>query len=693
MNEGHTPSPLLEIAELLTEDCSDYEKLRRLGAQIGLLYRMPQGVILLREGASSKPLDLDFGSPTHSPALEAFRTRAVAARGPLVERDAAGSLRAAFPIRSGARHHGTLLVQGSRKTELSDEEHKGLETLARLMATCLDRAHLQKLEHDRRARFECVSEVARVVHTEGDLEAALQRTGEILARAIQYHRIILVDRRPSGGFGVRTVSAPSGSKPAQVRVHTDLEAKNASRLEAVLMRRRTLTVYPQTDEDLLGEPTLLEGIGRYVIVPISSGPSLLGALAFGFEGHRPTPEWDVLLIEEVALHFVAALLRERRARTPSHAGLEAEDGLRTLGELVAGVAHDFNNVLSAILGRAQMLKHQVQGGDHRHSLEVIEKAALDGASTVRRIQEFAKKSVDALAPVDVDQLARDGHARAETKLAQRSPEHSVQLALELGASASVLGSPSELRQVLTNLIYNAADAMPEGGRLTVRTGQDEATARAWFEVEDTGMGMSPETRQHMFDPFFTTKGRDGTGLGLSVSYQVVQRHGGEFTVHSEEGRGSRIRVALPALGQTRPTLDRAAVGKGPSPLLRRTQTCGSILLIDDDTAVRDTLAEILVSEGHEVVSVRGGAEGLSTLEAGTFDLVLTDLGMPDMNGWEVAERVRAKDPGMPVGVITGWGASLDEARLEEFGVDLILAKPFRYDQVLEVVRKVLGTRR
>jgi CheY-like chemotaxis protein len=212
-------------------------------------------------------------------------------------------------------------------------------------------------------------------------------------------------------------------------------------------------------------------------------------------------------------------------------------------------------------------------------------------------------------------------------------------------------------------------------------------------VEDTGSGMSDETRQRMFDPFFTTKGAEGTGLGLSVSYQVIQRHGGEFSVFSEEGKGSRIRVALPALGQARPVAAPPNPVKGPSPLLQRTRTCGSILLIDDDAAVRETLAEILVSKGHEVVGASGGAEGLKALEAGTFDLVLTDLGMPDMNGWEVAERIRTLSPGTPIGVITGWGASLDEARLEEYGVDLILAKPFRFDQVLEVVGNVLSARR
>lgn len=692
MNDREEPSPLFKIAELLTEDCADRDKLRALGAQVGALYRLREGSLYLQASPDAEPERLPLGSSSDPATEDAFLHRALAAKGPLFEREGDGVLRVALPIKSGVRGHGLLLLRGARKTELSPEERQGLSTLARLMAACLDRARLQALEQARRGRFECISEVARLVHGEPDLEAALQRTTELLARTMQFRRVLLVDRRPSGSFGVRTVSAPTADRPAQVRVHPDLAAEPATRLESILARRRTLAVYPRTDEDLLGEAAFLEGVERYVLVPIASGPTLLGALAFGFEGHRPTPETDIELIEEVALHYVAALLRERRARAPSNAGLEAEDGLRTLGELVAGVAHDFNNVLSAILGRAQMLKHQITEKDARGSLEVIEKAALDGASTVRRIQEFAKKSVDALAPVAVNELARDGYARAETRLAQRSRADAVTLSLELGPAASVLGSPSELRQVLTNLIYNAADAMPRGGRLTIRTGQDEATARAWFEVEDTGSGMGEETRQRMFDPFFTTKGQEGTGLGLSVSYQVVQRHGGEFNVHSEEGRGSRIRVALPALGQVRPSPGPTPPGKGPSLLLQRTRTCGSILLIDDDAAVRETLAEILVSEGHEVVSARGGAEGLETLEQGTFDLVLTDLGMPDMNGWEVAERVRAKCPGIPVGVITGWGASLDQARLAEFGVDLILPKPFRYDQVLEVVRRALGGR-
>ncbi len=693
MSEAVTPSPLLRIAELLTEDCSLPDNLRAIGFQVGLLCRLPEGFVLGIHAHDARRLDIEIGAPTLSPELADFRARALQAKGLLVERDAHGVLRTAAPMRSGVRSHGVLVLQGQRTTELGEDEARGLETIARLIASGIERSQLQRMEAARRARLESLSEITRIIHSEADLETALQRSTEILFRAMAFGRLMLLDRRPSGSYGVRTVSAPTDDKPAQVRVHTDLEPGAAARLETALTRRRTLVVYSQSGEDLVGEAAFLEGLGRYVLVPISSGPAILGALALGFAGTKPTPETDVQLIEEAALNFVAALLRQRRPRTPSSAGLEVEDGLRTLGELVAGVAHDFNNVLSAILGRAQMLKNQSPEADTKHSIEVIEKAALDGANTVRRIQEFAKRSVEALAPIAVNDLARDGHARAETKLANRGQSGGVELLLELGPSGAVLGSPSELRQVLTNLIYNAADAMPNGGRLTIRTGQDPQSARAWFEVEDTGLGMSEETRRRMFDPFFTTKGRAGTGLGLSVSYQVIQRHGGEFAVHSEEGRGSRIRVALPALGQARTALDPPKAAKGPSPLLQRTQTCGTILLIDDDTAVRETLAEILVSQGHEVVSANGGAEGLKAVELGTFDLVLTDLGMPDMNGWEVAERIRALSPGTPVGVITGWGASLDQARLTEYGVNLILAKPFRYDHVVEVVSKVLLTRR
>jgi CheY-like chemotaxis protein len=199
----------------------------------------------------------------------------------------------------------------------------------------------------------------------------------------------------------------------------------------------------------------------------------------------------------------------------------------------------------------------------------------------------------------------------------------------------------------------------------------------------------------MFNPFFTTKGTRGTGLGLSVSDSIVQRHRGEFDVWSEKGAGTRIRVWLP--------VENADHTRGPAAPRPPSVPRGSaappepgknarILVIDDDDAVLDVLADILRTGEHEVVAARSGEDGLARFKSGWFDLVFTDLGMPGMNGWEVAAGVKALRPGTPVGLITGWGASLDEKRMRDRGVDLIVSKPFRYHDVLALVSEAMQLR-
>jgi CheY-like chemotaxis protein len=243
----------------------------------------------------------------------------------------------------------------------------------------------------------------------------------------------------------------------------------------------------------------------------------------------------------------------------------------------------------------------------------------------------------------------------------------------------VFGSPSELREVVTNIVFNAIEAMPEGGTITLSS-QPHGN---WVEVRirDTGTGMPEEVRKRIFDPFFTTKGVTNSGLGLSVSYGIVKRHGGEILVESEPGKGTTFVLHLPMIHKEEQVKEEVIPAKEVRP--------AKILIIDDEDAVRDVLSRILKTQGHEVVSVSSGEEGIDRFKTETFDLVFTDLGMPKMSGWEVGRILKGMNGKVPIAIITGWGMELDREKMKESGVDLVISKPFQFDRVLRLVSEAL----
>jgi len=236
-----------------------------------------------------------------------------------------------------------------------------------------------------------------------------------------------------------------------------------------------------------------------------------------------------------------------------------------------------------------------------------------------------------------------------------------------------------LREVLTNIVFNAIEAMPEGGTIMLSS-QSHGN---WVEVRirDTGTGMPEEVRKRIFDPFFTTKGVTNSGLGLSVSYGIVKRHGGEILVESEPGKGTTFILHLPLIHMEEQAKDEVIPAKEVRP--------AKILVIDDEDSVRDVLSRILKTQGHEVVSVSSGEEGIDRFETEIFDLVFTDLGMPKMSGWEVGRILKGMNAKVPIAIITGWGMELDREKMKESGIDLVISKPFQFDRVLRLVSEAL----
>jgi CheY-like chemotaxis protein/anti-sigma regulatory factor (Ser/Thr protein kinase) len=310
-------------------------------------------------------------------------------------------------------------------------------------------------------------------------------------------------------------------------------------------------------------------------------------------------------------------------------------------------------------------------------------AAEDAAATVRRIRSFAHQTPgDEFARVDVGELLRDAVEITRTRWENdaRSRGLSYEVALDAPCALHALGNASELREVFVNLIVNAIDAMPAGGRLSI--GCRRRGGRLQLSFRDDGAGMTEDVQARIFEPFFTTKGAQGTGLGLFVSYGIIERHEGHISVASSRGRGTMFMIDLPCVEPNAPT------AQTPDARVDGAQEITlSILVVDDEEAVRETLAEMLKALGHDVKVADGGRSAMSALEAGRFDLVFTDLSMPEMDGWEVAREVRRRSPQTRIVVVTGYGRDASPTPADA-PADIVIGKPFNFAQVEEVLAQL-----
>jgi signal transduction histidine kinase/CheY-like chemotaxis protein len=361
--------------------------------------------------------------------------------------------------------------------------------------------------------------------------------------------------------------------------------------------------------------------------------------------------------------------------------------LSALGQLASGVAHDFNNSLASILGRSELLLKHTEDPKMKRGLEIIAKSALDGAKTVKRIQDFARqRSEHDFELVSVDQMLLDVSeiTRPRWRDGAEAKNVHIHLDLENRSNAHISGDVSELRDVLVNLIFNAVHAMPMGGHLTLSG--EVVDDQVILSVIDTGVGMPPEVRSRVFDPFFTTKGVEGMGLGLAVAYGVIRRHQGTFEVDSELGKGSTFRIKLPVAAIGNHSHNNSKSGVPGTPLRRPNMI--RILVVDDEEEVRNLLREILEDADCEAITASHGYDGLKLFDEGAFDAVFTDLGMPGMSGWELARAIRQKDKHVPVAIITGWGEAVSSSEREVAQVDWVLSKPFSMAQIGDIAQEV-----
>jgi PAS domain S-box-containing protein len=393
-----------------------------------------------------------------------------------------------------------------------------------------------------------------------------------------------------------------------------------------------------------------------------------------------------LFNEQNHLVGVIALLRDVTEQQREQERSQQADKLRALGQLASGVAHNFNNALAAVLGYTQLSIPKVRGSEVEKYLRVVEQSAKDAARMVERIQNFARarSRTDEFLPIRLSDIVHDALDITRPRWRHDAEALGVKydMLLDWQADEEVLvnGEPSELREVFVNIIFNALDAMPKGGRMEIRATADDECVKLSFT--DTGGGMTEEIKRRVFEPFFTTKGVAGLGMGLSETYRIVERHGGRIEVESQPRRGAVFTILLPIAQM--PNYQSA------SALSASSVRGASVLVIDDEEHVRNVLAALLTELGHDVTIAASPEEALRLIEDREFNIVFTDLAMPKTDGIATATEIKARCPQTKVVLMSGYGPEgAGERAAASRAIDATLSKPFRVFEIQNALRLLL----
>jgi PAS domain S-box-containing protein len=711
---------LLNITNALTSTLDPTETMRRvareiartLGADMVGAYLADAEHTCLRPIAGYRvPKELhqkfmEFPIPIvgHPVMEEAWRTREAvwsndAASDPRIDRESF----ARFPHRSllfvpmivkGEPIGGFFVIWWEERRQLTPEEIRLVKGISDQAAMLIENARLYSEATRRRREAEELARLARML-TES-LDAA-----DVGERIVESSLLLL-----GGRFSVLRLQQPDGSLKL---IASRGDARTLGRLLPIIpagvgvVGRAVVEGRPAWSADVFGDPSLslpedmrrhVEGLGlsAYLAVPLRVKREIVGVIGICDEAGRNFSQAEVALLQTFADQAAIALENSRlygdlraalRAVEESQQRIVQGERLRALGEMAGGVAHDFNNVLAIIVGRAEVLLNETEDPELQRQLNVIIKVALDAAQTVKRIQEFTRmRRARPFQQVHLNHLVEEivEVTRSRWKDEAQSKGIKYEVVVETSPTPAVAGDPSEIREALTNIIFNALDAMPEGGQIALRTGVEGS--HVVCAVSDTGVGMSEDVRQRIFDPFFTTKGERGTGLGLSVVYGIMTRHNGEVDVQSRLGHGTTFFIRLPIGGEVQ--------REAPARVTARTPAQGRVLVIDDEREVGDVLHDLLTRDGHAAVVCSDAESGLTRFDHESFDLVITDLGMPGVSGWEVARLIKLRRPGTPVAMVTGWGDRIDPSEAAARGVDYVVAKPFKRENIREVVAAALG---
>ena len=362
--------------------------------------------------------------------------------------------------------------------------------------------------------------------------------------------------------------------------------------------------------------------------------------------------------------------------------------LKALGVITSGVAHDFNNILAVISGNTQLLQESLSADNKSADrLSTILKAASDGAEIVRRMRKFmaVEKDVSEFISVNIKDVIKHSVDFTMPRWKNMAIARGINYDIDMKGVKDVpaiAGNPTELREVLINIINNALDVMPEGGTILIRTWSNDKNV--YVSISDTGTGITKEVKEKIFDPFFTTKRAKGSGLGMSVSYGIIKSHGGNIEIESKDGACSTFTLTFPRDRETRQS--KVSPEQTHEAKLKKLR----ILVIDDEEGICSMLKEFFTRNGHKAKSFSSCAEAIKILNSEEFDLVLCDLVMPDLTGHDVIEIVDKLDKKPKIGLITGWDEKIESKEREELNVDFIIKKPFVLSELTKQINELFN---
>lgn len=394
-----------------------------------------------------------------------------------------------------------------------------------------------------------------------------------------------------------------------------------------------------------------------------------------------TPQYN----DETKLKSFIGIAHDISERKKAENAIIESQRLSAIGEMASAVAHDFNNSLQIIFGNLDvvLLDKNIPPQIKNH-LETIKTSATDASARVQLLQRFSgkKQSSTRYQKVDLNKIVKDVIIQSRPLWKDRQEEKGLEIIIEtkFAEIPGTLGNEGELRSVIYNLVKNSVEAMPDGGTIILETGKRENGL--FIQITDTGTGMDEETKTRVFQPFYTTKGFEiGRGLGMSGAYSIIQEHKGELKIlRSSPGKGTTIEVLLPFYNDDQVSDETITIDEFTG--------SARVLWVDDEPMIREIAHELLEALGHKGTMVSSGMEALEILEKEEFDLVITDIGMPKMSGWQLSDKINEKYNGkIKIAALTGWGNQFDEGEKNEHNIDFVLTKPIKINELKSLIDK------
>ena len=423
-----------------------------------------------------------------------------------------------------------------------------------------------------------------------------------------------------------------------------------------------------------------EGLHGAFGFPLVNGREILGVICF-FSHEIRQPDSDLLNMMSAIGSRIGLFIKRKQAEE----ALVQSEKLKSLGTITAGVAHDINNILAVISGKVQLIDMECKSNKQlSHELNAIIRAADDGAEIASKMLRFTKtkRGATEFVPFNIGYLIEQTIDFTKPRWKNMAQAKGINYHIDkegMREIPEVFCSPAELREVLINIINNALDAMPDGGSLSFSTWSNENTV--FISISDTGTGMPEEVKKKIYDPFFTTRRPEGTGLGMSTSYGIIEEHGGKINVESEVGKGTTFTLSIP---NDKKTVQRSI---SPEPSQEIKAKGLRVLVVDDNEDMRSILHQLLSKIGCNVKTAENGAYAIELSKREEFDIVLCDLVMPDIYGYDVVKALNELEKSPKIGIITGWAEKLNPREREDLTIDFMVKKPFKLSALTKQINE------